>query len=158
MADQVHETYGNRLRVRACGLLVENERLLMVNHRSLSKSDFWAPPGGGVDFGESAADCLQREMLEETGLKTEVADFLFACEFIQKPLHAIELFFLLRRIGGVLVTGLDPEMKAEEQIINTVQFLRGDEIRKMDPQTLHGVFRFVNEPLQITELQGYFKL
>lgn len=158
MTDPVRKTYGNRLRVRACGLLIESERLLMVNHRSLSKSDFWAPPGGGVDFGESVTTCLQREMTEETGLQTEVAEFLFACEFIQEPLHAIELFFRLTRIGGSLITGIDPEMNTEDQIIDGVRFLNGDEIRNMDKHTLHGIFRFVEEPLQIMGLRGYFKL
>ncbi len=158
MANRVHEIYGNRLRIRACGLLIEKEELLMVNHQSISKHDFWAPPGGGVGFGESIEACLVREMLEETGLKTEVLAFLFVCEFIEKPLHAIELFFLLRRIGGSLVTGHDPEMKMEDQIIQTVRFLDTDEIRIMDPATLHGIFRFVKEPLQITGLRGYFKL
>ena len=158
MANQVHELYGNRLRVRACGILVENESILMVNHRSLSKSDFWAPPGGGVNFGETITACLQREMLEETGLAVEAGEFLFACEFIQKPLHAIELFFHLTRYGGVLVSGLDPEMKTEDQIIKSVRFLAWEEIQKMDTEKLHGIFRFVKQPAEITGLRGYFKL
>jgi len=158
MTGQVQELYGNRLRVRTCGLLIENERLLMVNHRSLSETDFWAPPGGGLNFGEPAASCLQRELREETGLETEVGEFLFACEFIQKPLHAIELFFLVRHIGGNLVTGRDPEMKGQDQIIKAVRFLPWDEIQKMSPQALHGIFRFTEEPAQITRLRGYFKL
>lgn len=158
MTEQVQQTYGNRLRVRTCGLLIENEQLLMVNHRSLTDTDFWSPPGGGMIFGESSSACLQRELKEETGLETEVGEFLFACEFIQKPLHAIELFFLVRRIGGNLVTGLDPEMNSQDQIIKTVRFLSWDEIQKMNPKVLHGIFRFTGEPAQITRLRGYFKL
>ncbi len=158
MTEQVQEIYGNRLRVRTCGLLIENERLLMVNHRSLTETDFWAPPGGGVNFGESASFCLQRELREETGLETVAGEFLFACEFIQKPLHAIELFFLLRHTGGNLVTGRDPEMKRQDQIITAVQFLHWDEIQRMNPKALHGIFRFTEEPAQITRLRGYFTL
>jgi len=158
MTNQVQKIYGNRLRVRTCGLLIENERLLMVNHRSLSKTDFWAPPGGGLNYGESASSSLKRELREETGLDTEAGEFLFACEFIQKPLHAIELFFLLRHIGGNLVKGRDPEMKGKDQIIKSVQFLHWGEIQKMSPKALHGIFRFTEEPAQITRLRGYFKL
>jgi ADP-ribose pyrophosphatase YjhB (NUDIX family) len=158
MTEPIQEIYGNRLRVRACGLLIENERLLMVNHKSLTETDFWAPPGGGVNFGESASLCLQRELREETGLETKAGEFLFACEFIQKPLHAIELFFLLERVRGNLLAGRDPEMKKQDQIIKAVQFLHWDEIQKMNPNVLHGIFRFTEEPAQITRLRGYFKL
>jgi 8-oxo-dGTP diphosphatase len=158
MDDLVQEIYGNRLRVRACGLLVENEKLLMVSHRSLAKIDFWAPPGGGINFGEPVTGCLFRELREETGLETEAGEFLFACEFIKEPLHAIELFFRITRTGGVLTTGLDPEMKSQDQIIKTVRFLPWDEIQMMDAESLHGIFRFVNQPAQITRLRGYFRL
>jgi 8-oxo-dGTP diphosphatase len=158
MTDQVQEMYGNRLRVRSCGILVENERLLLVNHRSLTATDFWAPPGGGIGFGESAAACLKRELKEETGLEAEVGEFLFACEFIKAPLHAVELFFLLRKTGGTLVTGGDPEMKGGEQIIATARFLHWNEIQKLAPDVLHGIFQFTEEPAQITRLRGYFSL
>lgn len=158
MTNQVHALYGNRLRVRACGLLVENESLLMVNHRSLSQGDFWSLPGGGVDFGESITTALLRETREETGLQAEAGEFLFACEFIKKPLHAIELFFRLNRTGGLLQTGFDPEMKTENQIIKDVRFLSWKEIQKMDAQSVHGIFRFVKQPVEITGLHGYFKL
>ncbi len=158
MTNQVSELYGNRLRVRSCGLLIENERLLMVNHRSLYGHDFWAPPGGGVDFGESLTACVAREVLEETGLETNAGDFLFACEFIRKPLHAIEFFFLLNPVGGKLITGHDPEMKKKDQIIKTARFLHWIEIQTMPSETLHGIFQLVRQPVEIAGLRGYFKL
>ena len=40
--------YGHRLRLRVCGLYREADRLLMVRHRGITKTDtFWSPPGGG---------------------------------------------------------------------------------------------------------------
>lgn len=158
MTDRVRELYGNRVRVRACGLLIQNDSLLMVNHQSLTTGDFWAPPGGGVDFGESATACLQREFLEETGLEIQVSDFLFACEFIQPPLHAVELFFSVNLLTGILRKGNDPEMKPQAQIIQEVKFLTWGEIQKMEPASLHGIFRFVPEPEHIIRLKGYLKL
>jgi len=95
MEDTVHSYYGNRLRVRACGICIVNEKLLMVNHSGLTDGNFWAPPGGGIQLNESATDCLKREIAEETGLTVEVTKFLFACELISKPLHSVELFFLV---------------------------------------------------------------
>jgi len=158
MTDEIKELYGNRLRVRVCGLLIQNDGLLMVNHQSLTSGDFWAPPGGGINFGESATACLRREFLEETGLEIQTADFLFACEFIRQPLHAIELFFTVNGVKGVLVRGSDPEMKSDRQIIRKVQFLRWAEIQKISPSALHGIFHIVNEPSRITQLNGYLSL
>jgi 8-oxo-dGTP diphosphatase len=157
MTENVHELYGNRVRVRACGLLVQGDSLLMVNHRSLTNGGFWAPPGGGVDFGEPAIECLQREFLEETGLEIQVSNFLFAYEFIQLPLHAIELFFRVNLINGILMKGDDPEMKPHGQIIEDVKFLTWKQIKKMKPGAVHGVFRLVAEPADIAQLTGFHR-
>jgi 8-oxo-dGTP diphosphatase len=157
MDDSVQEIYKNRLRLRACGLCIENNRLLLVNHVGLTGGVFWAPPGGGVDLNEAATDTLVREFLEETGLLVEVRDFLFACEFIKEPLHAVELFFLVKRIGGSLAKGIDPE-SGSSQIIQEVKFMDWEEIGNVDKGSLHGIFRFTEKVDQIIDLRGYFKL
>ena len=151
----VAELYGKRVRVRACGLLVVDDQLLLANHRSLAAGDFWSPPGGGVEFGESAEASLKREFYEETGLDVKVLDFLFAYEFIQLPLHAVELFFTVEMSGGTLRTGNDPEMNADEQLIQSVKFLTWDSIGALAPEARHGIFNAVAEPSDITRLTGY---
>ena len=48
------QLYGNRIRVRVCGVCIENGQILLVCHRPiLGKNDYWCPPGGGVDEGET---------------------------------------------------------------------------------------------------------
>jgi 8-oxo-dGTP diphosphatase len=153
----VHEIYGNRIRLRACGICIENNQLLLVNHRGLSEGAFWAPPGGGVQLNETATDCLAREFLEETGLIVEVCDFLFASEFIRGPLHAVELFFSVKRIGGSLTRGKDPET-AGNQIIEEVKFMNWAEIDSINNKNLHGIFGIPQKAANIIDLKGYFKL
>jgi 8-oxo-dGTP diphosphatase len=157
MENTVHSFYGNKLRLRACGLLVKNEELLLVSHTGISKGKFWAPPGGGVDFGESAEECLKREFVEETGLHVDVKDFLFVCEFIQKPLHAVELFFEVSSLSDEIVTGSDPE-PGGPKVIDEVRFMSWDEIAKKLPYERHGIFQHLSYPSEITTLRGYFKL
>ena len=50
----------------------------MVHHTALGKDgSLWAPPGGGMEYGESAHAALKREFMEETHLEIEVERFLF---------------------------------------------------------------------------------
>lgn len=157
MTNPVHQIFGNQLRVRVCGVCLDQNKILLVNHHGLKHGNFWAPPGGGLQFGETAEACLKREFKEETGLEVEIGDFLFATEFIHEPLHAIELFFITFLAGGVLKKGVDPEM-GTEQIIQEVKFFDREEIAQLNSGELHGIFEKAPDALKIVDLRGYFKL
>ena len=158
MEKKIIEKFGNKLRVRVCGILVEDGKILLVKHRSIGKGGkLWAPPGGGLQFGESAEGCLQREFEEETGLKIKVEQYLFTHEFLQPPLHAIELFFKVSRISGKLSRGFDPEMDPNEQIITAVSFLSFDQIKNLEPESLHYVLRILDNLNDLFYLEGYVK-
>lgn len=157
MSPTVQGLYGNRTRLRVCGLCFRNSGMLLVNHHGLTPGDFWAPPGGGIEFGEDVKTCLVREFAEETGLAATVGDFLFACEVVKPPLHAIELFFLVEAPTGEPRLGLDPE-SGKRQIIREVRFMTQPEFDKLDRGNVHGIFRICPKFDQITSLKGYFKL
>ena len=126
----------------------------MVNHRGLQDTDFWAPPGGGLDFGESASDRLEKEFLEETGLSVTTGNFLFGCEFIRDPLHAIELFFETAVTSGTLQKGDDPELS----VIQEVRFMSPTEIMQIPSRSLHGIFGLVPTPADLKTLNGFFRI
>lgn len=153
---EVLKLYGNRLRLRVCGLYREGDQLLMVRHRGVGPTDtFWCPPGGGLQFGETAPDALIREFAEETGLAIEVSNLLFVNEFMQSPLHAMELFFDVRATGGTLRQGTDPEMGLDEQIIDEVRLMRFDEIKSHPPEAIHTLFQHCTSLDDVFRLRGY---
>ena len=155
MEPEIAKIYGNKVRVRACGIcLDDDQRLLMVNHSSITPTNFWAPPGGGVEFGESIQDCLAKEFREETGLNITPSDFLFGCEYIQKPIHSIELFYIVTVNSGRLRTGSDPEI----QIIKDVRFMSADDLANIPAGELHGVFRLIDSPADLKSLRGFFRI
>jgi 8-oxo-dGTP diphosphatase len=133
--------YTGKLRVRACGICRQGNKILVVRHQHIAgKYNLWSPPGGGVAFGETIQDCLVREFREETGLTIRPGRFLFISEFLQDPLHALELFFEVHIEAGELQTGSDPELAPESQLIQQVAFKTLAELRREDPRELHRVF------------------
>jgi ADP-ribose pyrophosphatase YjhB (NUDIX family) len=59
-----------RIRVVALGIVVrpsDGRVLAMRFDRDVQDIVFYRPPGGGVEFGETAIDAVAREMLEEVG-------------------------------------------------------------------------------------------
>lgn len=153
---EITEMYGNRVRLRVCGLLVQDGNLLMVNHKGVTDGDvFWAPPGGGLEFDETLQEGLRREFREETGLEVVVKDFLFVYEFLSEILHAVELFFAVDLVSGTLEKGVDPELKS--QIITEVAFKSIAEIKTLTESSIHGLFKKCHSLQDVLELRGYLK-
>ena len=156
MHPEIVAHYGNKLRVRACGLCIRNDALLMVNHTLGHDVDFWAPPGGGIEFMETARDTIVREFREETGYEVEVGKVLFICEFRKAPLHAIELYFKVRIVGGKLSGGADPETK--HPVIREVRFMTADDLSGLPIESLHGLFAKSRIPADLMSLTGYLEI
>jgi 8-oxo-dGTP diphosphatase len=154
----VEQQYGQRLRMRVCGLCLQGSRLLLVQHKDVGPLGYlWSPPGGGMEFGSSAAENLQREFLEETGLRIEVGDFLFMHEYLNPPLHALELFFLVYPTGGTLQTGLDPEHSKEAQLIQHVSFVEWKEVKEKPAGQLHQILQHTSSLQDLISMRGYHK-
>ena len=138
LSQLIKKQYGEQLRVRVCGVCIENDKILLINHLGiLENNDFWSVPGGGLSFGETIEECLKREFLEETNTQIEVGEFLTVREFIELPLHAIELFYEVSITGGKLQKGTDPEMV--QQIIQAVRWMNLEEIKVKSKVIFHPV-------------------
>lgn len=158
MNPEIVKKYGNRVRLRVCGLCWEQDQLLMVNHIGITPGSFWAPPGGGIEFNQTAQESLIREFKEETNLSVTIGQFKFACEFINKPLHAVELFFEVFKAGGKLMVGKDPESEPGHQILQDVRWLNFSQIQAIPEDERHGIFRLVQSVQELKTLNGFYRI
>jgi mutator protein MutT len=86
-----HSLAKPRLIVLAAAIFDINGRVLLARKRSgTSNAGLWEFPGGKLESGETAADCLRREIMEELGLVIRV-DAWFATGYTTTPRHQIEL-------------------------------------------------------------------
>ena len=90
---------GPRLAVRA--VVLDAERLLVVNAYPGEESDLWCAPGGGVERGHDLSDNLRREVAEETGLAVEPGRLLAVSEFHNPDtdFHQVDLIYAARLLG-----------------------------------------------------------
>lgn len=90
-------------RIRAAGLLVRDEHILLVRHE-VGGDTYWIPPGGGFesDKDESTRDTVQRECREETGLIVDVGPLVYVREFAEPVAGRfhMELFYRVDAWSG----------------------------------------------------------
>ena len=82
----------------ACALIERDGRVLSVQRSAaMSLPLKWEFPGGKIEPGEDAADCLRREVREELGVEVEIGDSLPAAAH-DYPAFSVVLYPLRCRI------------------------------------------------------------
>lgn len=98
-----------RLAVRA--VIMDQDRLLLVNAYPGGVSDLWCLPGGGVHAGTSLPENLMREVQEECGVAITVGDPCLVNEFHDPAtgFHQVDVYFRCRLAGEMPELWTDPE-------------------------------------------------
>lgn len=141
-----------RPRVRVAGILIEDDKILLIEHLKKDKR-YWLVPGGGVDWGESTAEALIREYKEETNLDISVEKFLFLSETIapDKQKHVINLYFQIK----VLKNSIENMQLGNEKNLIDLRFITKNEIEniKLYPNIKTQLIQLLNKE-EITPYLG----
>jgi 8-oxo-dGTP diphosphatase len=74
-----------RPRLGCAGLIRYGDQVLLGKRNKEPNRGLWILPGGGVEFGESLAKTLERELLEEAGIHVDVQGIFKVYELINPP-------------------------------------------------------------------------
>ena len=69
----------NKFNVRVYGIWIKSDKILL-SHENIDGYAMTKFPGGGLEFGEGALDCLKREFMEELGVKISQAKLVHVSE------------------------------------------------------------------------------
>ncbi len=99
----------NWFRYRTGGILIKDNKMLFVKS---AIGDYYYMIGGGVHLGETSESCIEREILEESGITACVDHLAVVCENFFKGkggkidglnCHTIEFYYYM----NILDNGLD---------------------------------------------------
>lgn len=104
------------------GMVLHEGKLLCVRLKPYKDSlrehgtDYWCLPGGGLDDGEALVAGVEREMIEETGVKPVVGNLLYVQQFAQGEREFIEFFLHITNSEDYLNIDLSKTTHGEEEI------------------------------------------
>lgn len=83
----------NLFNIRVYGLLINEQKQVLVSDELIRGMYITKFPGGGLEFGEGTRDCLQRSFMEEMNLKVTIGHHLYTTDYFQmsafNPEHQI---------------------------------------------------------------------
>ncbi|QQS29863.1 MAG: NUDIX domain-containing protein [Sphingobacteriales bacterium] len=90
--------------VRVYGLLVNENREVLICDEDIDLWHITKFPGGGLEFGEGLSDALVREFKEETNADIEIERHFYTTDFfvpsaIDDLTQVISVFYLVRPTG-----------------------------------------------------------
>lgn len=130
-------------RVTVRGIVLHEGKLLCVRlkpYKDHLKRDnsYWCLPGGGLEESESLVAGMEREMLEETGIKPVVGNLLYVQQFTHGDKDYLEFFFHIANGEDYLHIDLSKTSHGMEEI---------EEIGFIDPVSAYILPEFLKTEL-----------
>jgi mutator protein MutT len=95
------------------GVVIHNERALLIRRGSAPLEGEWSIPGGMLEIGETILEGVRRELLEETAIEVRVLDLIEVFERVTRDdegrlkYHFVILDYLCQVVRGEARAGSD---------------------------------------------------
>jgi 8-oxo-dGTP diphosphatase len=128
--------------VRVYGILINENKQLLVSDELIRGGYYTKFPGGGLEFGEGTRDCLKREFIEEMDLKVEVLDHLYTTDFFLESAfrpgdQILSIYYLVKPLEDIkarissLTFDFDEKQilqYEEKQEVETFRFINWEDV------------------------------
>ncbi len=110
--------------VHVYGILINEEKEILVADELIRGKYITKFPGGGLEFGEGTRDCLKREFKEEMDLNVKVGDHIYTTDFYQQsafnPDHQIiSVYYYVKALEEIKAPLRDKEFDFDEDQLKT---------------------------------------
>ena len=110
----------NLFNVRVYGILLGDNKQVLVSDEYIRGAYYTKFPGGGLEFGEGTRDCLKREFKEEMDLEVEIGDHIYTTDYFQmsafNPEHQIiSIYYYAKALEPIKVPLRDSLFAFDEQ-------------------------------------------
>ena len=109
----VRREYPERPMVGVGGVVIRDQRALLIRRGSAPLEGEWSIPGGMLEIGETILEGVQRELLEETAIEVKVLDLIEVFERLTRDeagklkYHFVILDYLCEAVRGEARAGSD---------------------------------------------------
>lgn len=126
-------------RISAGGIVVHQNKVLLVHHYRENTFDFWVLPGGGVEGEEGFMKAAEREVYEETNLAVRADKIAYIEDFIDEGRYVCKFWVYCELESGDLSLA---NKDLEETFLKDAAFFTREEIQTMNvfPPILKDVF------------------
>ncbi len=101
----------SNIRIRVAGVIFSNNKILLIAHKKCNDV-YWLLPGGGVDYGESLTEALERELMEELNIKVAVQNIALISDSIDPSgeRHVLNICFYCDIESGEMKLGAEDRL------------------------------------------------
>lgn len=147
-------------RISVRGIALHNGKLLCVRLRPYKGKiraeggNYWCLPGGGLEDSEALIAGIEREMLEETGIKPEIGRLLYIHQFAFNGIEYLEFFFHIANAKDYLRVDLTRTTHGQKELAE-IDFIDPKKVRILPEFLATEALEFMatsNEPTRIISL------